>query len=429
MKRSLIITADDFGLSHGNTDTILEAVDAGVVTRVSVLANGEALAYALEEYAKRAGRLSIAVHCNLTEGPALSPASEIPLLVDGRGCFRYSVGGLWRAYLVSRASVRRAMRAQIRQEVAAQIAHVRTILASHNLVASALDGHQHVHMLPFVFDEIVLLDISSVRIPSEPFYIARNHSMAHLSMHGVARVVLQILAHGARRNARDHGIKCNDYTLGVLFSGRMSYAVIEAGLKRIAGLRSGTTEIIVHPGSARDGELSSWRHSRAEIGWHYSREREQERLMLMSQDIRALVAQFLAGTLAAEHALPLPVRFIIAGGTSAATALGLLYAFTEWVHLWYIVSATLAFSASIAVSFILQKYWTFTDRAPLSARQLVPFFILNISNVGLNSLCLYLVVEYLHVWYMAAEVGVAAVIAVWSFIVMRFVVFAPRAVR
>ena len=52
----LTVTADDIGLTRANTDTILETVTRGPVTRVSILANGEALTYAAERCAATADR-------------------------------------------------------------------------------------------------------------------------------------------------------------------------------------------------------------------------------------------------------------------------------------------------------------------------------------------------------------------------------------
>src|SRR3989344_8281959 len=117
MKDTTTIAADDFGLTRGITDTILETVDAGSVTRVSVIPNGEAVEYAIEEYKKRSERLTLAVHLNLTEGRALSDKKDIPLLVDGAGNFKYGIAGLWVAYLTAGGKARSRIREQIREEI------------------------------------------------------------------------------------------------------------------------------------------------------------------------------------------------------------------------------------------------------------------------------------------------------------------------
>ena len=54
-------------------------------------------------------------------------------------------------------------------------------------------------------------------------------------------------------------------------------------------------------------------------------------------------------------------KYIISGGTAAAVNLSSLYILTEFFHIWYIISATTAFIGAFAISFTLQKFWTFKD--------------------------------------------------------------------
>src|SRR3989344_2900865 len=433
MTRTLIVNADDYGLARGINDSILEAADRGTLGGVSVLGNGEDVDYALREYAKRAPRVRLAVHLALTEGKALSAPNDIPLIADERGMFRFSVVGLWMKYLFSSAARRTQLRAEVGRELAAQLARMRGGLTAHGLTADAVDGHQHVHMLPFVFDEVMQLGVKRVRIPSEPLYFVKGNIGTYLGAHSLGRIVLLALAMHARVKARACGVSFNDHTLGVLFSGRMALSVVEAGLRGISSLPPGETEVILHPASAREGELAVWKESRADIGWHYSPRRHRERELVTSSQLRALLASFIAGTGPRQTFLfriPSPVRFLVSGSTAFGITIALLSAFTEWGKLWYILSATLAFSCSIAAGFLLHKYWTFSDRASGNARrQFASFITLNLFNVGLNALGLYLVVEHLHIWYIAAEVLVALAIALWSFTVMRLVIFRAAPVR
>lgn len=57
------------------------------------------------------------------------------------------------------------------------------------------------------------------------------------------------------------------------------------------------------------------------------------------------------------------LRYIIAGGTAAAVNLSILFVLTEYVGLWYLFSAVIAVASAWIVSFTLQKFWTFKDRS------------------------------------------------------------------
>ena len=86
MKKQLIINADDYGMSLGIVDGIIQCVQAGIVTSTSMMTTGEAFTYGI---ARLPGILtaSIGVHLNVTSGKPLSPAEQIPSLLDSSGRF------------------------------------------------------------------------------------------------------------------------------------------------------------------------------------------------------------------------------------------------------------------------------------------------------------------------------------------------------
>ena len=268
MQRTISISADDFGLTQGITDTILETVDQGPVRLVSILANGEAVEYALSEYKKRSPFLKLALHLNLTEGKALSMPNDIPHLVDAKGMFRYSIARLWLAYIFGSRMKRSALRTEVHREIMAQCAVIRDTLGTKEFV---INGHQHVHLIPFVFGAVMdTAGVSTVRIVREPFYICGMPSVRNT----LARFVLALLSRHAAKRARMHGIHTNDWFIGLLYSGRMNEHIARVGLSKTG---NGSVEMLFHPGSARDGELQGWQRSRADVAWHYSVQRTRER--------------------------------------------------------------------------------------------------------------------------------------------------------
>ena len=270
MQQSITFAADDFGLTRNITDTILETVDKGPVTLVSVIPNGEAVAYALEEYKKRAPHLTLAVHLNLTEGKALSAPQNIPHLVDSRGMFKHSVMGLWLSYIFSSRARRAALRHEVRIEMEAQYSMVRSALSAESFI---VNSHQHIHLIPFVFDELLsLLGITRIRTVREPFQWSRS------LIPMLARSVLALLSSRAARIAHLQSIATNDSFIGFVHSGHMTEKIFRTGLARAKG----SVEALFHPGSAAVGELSSWQRSRSNIKWHYSPWRAKEREALVA---------------------------------------------------------------------------------------------------------------------------------------------------
>ncbi|MFA5942652.1 MAG: ChbG/HpnK family deacetylase [Candidatus Paceibacterota bacterium] len=287
MPRSLTVAADDFGLSRGITDTILEAVDHGPVRLVSLMTNGEAVEYALAEYQKRVGTLSLAVHIDLTDGKALLPPLTIPHLVDEHGMFTHSLEGLWLKYMLGSRYTREALRREVHAEMEAQCAVVRSISGTEEL---RVNGHRHVHLVPFVFDELMKIDgVSAVRTVREPFFFCGVPSPVHL----VAREVLRLLSYRARRIAHTRGIQTNDWLVGFLYSGHMTVQRARAGVARAS---EGSIELLFHPGSAQKGEFEGpYAQRPSTTAWHYAPERVREREALqkiqISEQINSVIVQ------------------------------------------------------------------------------------------------------------------------------------------
>ena len=118
------------------------------------------------------------------------------------------------------------------------------------------------------------------------------------------------------------------------------------------------------------------------------------------------------------------VRYLISGGTSAAVNLSLLYLFTDIFHFWYIYSAFIATGVALIVSFTLQKLWTFqnfsTDRVHV---QFPMHATLALLNIALNAVMLFAFVEWLHLWYLAAQVVVGVLLACVNYTIYKKFIF------
>lgn len=118
------------------------------------------------------------------------------------------------------------------------------------------------------------------------------------------------------------------------------------------------------------------------------------------------------------------VKYIVSGSTAALTNIALLYVLTEYGHIYYLLSAAVAFIFSVMVSFVLQKYWTFGDTARAGMeRQALLYLAVSLVNLGLNTLLLYMFVEFLHMWYVVAAIVASAIMAVITFFIYRYVIF------
>jgi predicted glycoside hydrolase/deacetylase ChbG (UPF0249 family) len=241
--KSLVINADDLGMCESTNSAIADAHRRGILTSASLMATGVAFDHAYEHVVRANPRLGIGLHVCLTNGRALCPPSEIPLLVDDQGRFRNGFLSLYRLTLTRP----QAVLTQVEREVSAQFER----LLSHGISIDHVDGHRHVHMIPRIFPVVSCLALrygcAAIRVAHEPFVPSR----ALLRPLGLPRLMANLpkkllLSALARRNRPVAGpLAMSHRTIGILGSGRMDrLAVLDA----IANDFDGATEIITHPG-------------------------------------------------------------------------------------------------------------------------------------------------------------------------------------
>lgn len=221
MKR-LIVTADDVGLHRGMTAGAIQAHRQGIVTACSISANGRDFDDAVARL-REVATLEAGVHLTLVEEQALTTGRAMP--------------SNYIRFLFSSKKVEGELRAQIEKVLGSQL------LVTH------LNGHQHLHQWPPVF-EIVQRLAAEYRIG----YVRRVRDR------GGRGGLLRRLSIGVLNSLARGGT--NDRTIGVLEAGHLRE--IEPLLDHVEG----TTELVTHPGIGVD----AYPH------WHYDWETETRAL-------------------------------------------------------------------------------------------------------------------------------------------------------
>jgi predicted glycoside hydrolase/deacetylase ChbG (UPF0249 family) len=214
--RTLIVNADDFGLTRGVSAGILAAHRHGIVTSTTVLVTADIDRRQLDE--ARAVGLGLGLHFNLTLGAPLTRGRS---LVDGGGRF---VRDPLRAAAAAGAR-------DVRAEAEAQIARFEKLVGRP---PTHLDSHHHVGLYPPVRD--VVLDV------------ARAHGLPVRSQDGAARM-----------RARSAGLRTTDHFFGE--AGPGAYWSAARTLGALRALPPGVSEFMAHPGRF-DDDLSYSRFGR-----------------------------------------------------------------------------------------------------------------------------------------------------------------------
>jgi putative flippase GtrA len=109
------------------------------------------------------------------------------------------------------------------------------------------------------------------------------------------------------------------------------------------------------------------------------------------------------------------VRYGVTGLLSAATHLGLLVLLVEvagWRPVW---ASTVGFTASVAVSYALQKVWVFQSSAPVS-RSFPRFTVVALVALGLNTVILAVGTEFMAAYYVLVQLVALIAIPISNYI-------------
>jgi len=118
------------------------------------------------------------------------------------------------------------------------------------------------------------------------------------------------------------------------------------------------------------------------------------------------------------------VRYMVSGGTAALFNFGILFILVHFGKMYYLYASMLAFTLSIAVSFTLQKFWTFRNSHLEGVHlQFARYLAIVLLNLILNTALVYFFVEKLGVWYLLAQVIATLIIAVIGYFGYRHFVF------
>jgi predicted glycoside hydrolase/deacetylase ChbG (UPF0249 family) len=216
------LTADDWGLSHGINDGILELARLGHLRRVSLLADAPYLTYRLQEL-KRIPHIEFGIHFNLT-APYQPQALTLPRL-------------LW-AWFRRREEDRGALLDHARSELERQLG----VLERHRLKILRFDSHHHVHTLPGLLDAVADIlrrkGIRYVRVPYNPSLWKGSKALVAYLGHGMA-------AHGLA------GFR----SLPFVYPDAREFATVNRLVRMLN--RTEGSEVLIHPAAYDDLSLDA----------------------------------------------------------------------------------------------------------------------------------------------------------------------------
>ena len=112
-------------------------------------------------------------------------------------------------------------------------------------------------------------------------------------------------------------------------------------------------------------------------------------------------------------------RFAVVGATAFVIDYVLLYVFTEFCGINYLISSTLSFIISLIYNYILSVKWVFDVGHKQTAKDIFIFCFLSTLGLGINELIMYIGVEKFDISYLIVKLFATAVVMVFNFITRK----------
>lgn len=250
--KSLIVTADDFGLSSEINAGIIESHKKGIVRSASLQINAPKSSEAIMA-AKKLGNLEIGIHLSLVEGFALGGGYQT--LVDDEAYFpeRLCLQKDWKNFLkkyLKRNIDFEELEAELRRQL-------ELFLQNFSNIPFA-NVTQHLQLLPGISDVIIRLageyNIRALRVTS----------CGPLSRLPTSPAI-SYLGNRFKRKVLKTKFLCTDSFLGFPYSGKISADNLIEILKSLK--ENETSELMTHPGFDCQSLRKSLPRSYKSFGW------------------------------------------------------------------------------------------------------------------------------------------------------------------
>ena len=266
---TLIINADDLGMTPGTNKAIFEGYDSGMITHTSIMANGDYFSEAIEGLQSRK-ELGVGMHLNLTYGKALHFSH---IYNDEQGIF--NLGYL---KLLALSAYNKEFMEETEEEFKQQILRV----MNTGLTVTHIDSHRHIHLIPGIYRIVIKLakkyNIPRVRLINENMIDSISLSERYNFILNAGIIKYLLLRTFTAIDASHANLYKNINFYSILYTG-----VVTRDILQKVKTSDKNYEIMVHPGILElDKEVIFY--EQGEKNYRMSKEREDELNAVLSTE-------------------------------------------------------------------------------------------------------------------------------------------------
>lgn len=114
------------------------------------------------------------------------------------------------------------------------------------------------------------------------------------------------------------------------------------------------------------------------------------------------------------------MKFVIVGGLSFVLDFIIYYVLKNFFSVYYIVAGFFSFTLSLIFNYLMSMKFVFKSKDDLKkTHEFMIFVTLSVIGLGINLLCLYLLVDLFHINDLIAKILVAGIVMVFNFITRK----------
>ena len=117
------------------------------------------------------------------------------------------------------------------------------------------------------------------------------------------------------------------------------------------------------------------------------------------------------------------IRYIFVGGFAFVVDFTLLYVLTEYIHIHYLISATISFTVGLFVNYLLSKIWVFQTKQKMQLVEFLIFSLIGVVGLGFNNFFLWFFTAHCSIYYLFAKMITAIIVYFWNFFARRYILF------
>lgn len=117
-------------------------------------------------------------------------------------------------------------------------------------------------------------------------------------------------------------------------------------------------------------------------------------------------------------------RYTFVGGFAFIIDFGTLFVLTEYFHIYYLISAAIAFIIGLIINYFLSVKWVFNSRSVENKLlEFTLFTLIGLVGLSLNELFIWMLTDIFLIYYLLSKIITALIVYSWNFFARKFLLF------